>query len=1199
MITNNDLTIENLSYTKKDFGQIYPELLDLAKQLSSKWDPTNTNESDPGIVLLKLAAFVADKNNYNIDKNVLEQFLTSCTQESSMDKLCAMIGYNRHYYRSATTNIALTYLGKLNSTEDDATDIEKASSFTLKAFKTTFKTSENVVYTLLQDIVINDNNRSVSGKLAIEGELSSLSVLGSTSIQLQNLDSNNRIYFPNTNVAENGIIINNQYYTLENENVWHRVDNLNDQALGSFVYKFGYDSDKGYPYLEFPSDIADLIGSGLTIDYIISTGTAGKVANGDITTCNSITIILPDDTTASASLPEDTYTIANSSSLGASDPETITDSYNNAKKVVGTFSTLVSAKDYSNYLNTYTDTINNKVVSNVVATDLRTDPQFSKKILLRDAAASSYFDVILSDSAQEHLYDITLRGFTPVNRTINTLALYNLTYSDLVSSDLVDIQDVLSDVKSLTQSTILPLTTSTWTDSSIDIFTTILGKYKLSVNIIPKYKVSITEESDIINNVKEALYKNFNSQKLDFGQEIPYDSLVSVMENADTRIKAINLSEPEITYAYKTNNEEFDFSLTGDSSNNKPFNTLVSTVADNILAGCLPLYYFDDTFTYSYAQDITTADTTPLMGIVANPVISTTIEKNQAVQLVKKSFIAQHTYPVGVYYSFKSSSTTPIAANTTYKLKSNEYLYINYTDSEDVVQKIKYKEGDVVKANFSLYDGSSGKIIAQSGYKTPYSTTASKFYNAEFTEEDTTATADNHTAGDICLYYIGTSEQIELLKENGVTLPKTSKAFWYIKPRIVKKENTYKIDNSQGDLIFTNGYYVLEEDEYFIYPSDDMLSLNICGAGTRIESSSNLIRKNNQVIDLTTLINATEDYDTTTFEKTFAWETLSGVVNIYETNSTTYIEGDTIAATFDSDTTDITTSWKTPKTLKVNEEPIALAEIESPIIRSVQSITCSADNPISTTNLSIIDSTGNAVSTNNSLLQTSSQVDSYNDLCVLGIMQYTQEGSHLIPKKSGDDYEYLFSTSAYIYSNSNTNTPAATLNYLGAKAISDNIAINSRQEYTISYVKFKEYMSSITSKTFTLSSKDGFASAYVFDTISCKTQIVTNTQSCDLSEFINGESGNLYIHEPTVLKTYDYLKISDNFNNTLKTKLQTYTSFDPFGEKNTYNYITSYTPIFSFFDPNNIYNKMTIAKIDFENSKFNVVGGNLRYATNK
>ena len=93
MINETELNISNKSYTNKDFASIYPELLELAKKLTNKWDPSTSNESDPGVVLLKLLAFIGDKNNYYIDKSILETFLPSATQESSMRKLTEMNGY--------------------------------------------------------------------------------------------------------------------------------------------------------------------------------------------------------------------------------------------------------------------------------------------------------------------------------------------------------------------------------------------------------------------------------------------------------------------------------------------------------------------------------------------------------------------------------------------------------------------------------------------------------------------------------------------------------------------------------------------------------------------------------------------------------------------------------------------------------------------------------------------------------------------------------------------------------------------------------------------------------------------------------------------------------------------------------------------------------------------------------------------------
>ena len=102
-MTQKERELSNLSYTNKDFGQIYPELLDLATKISYKWDPASSDESDPGVVLLKLAALMADKNNYNIDKNILELFPLSVTQEANAREIFDQCGYVMRYYNSATT----------------------------------------------------------------------------------------------------------------------------------------------------------------------------------------------------------------------------------------------------------------------------------------------------------------------------------------------------------------------------------------------------------------------------------------------------------------------------------------------------------------------------------------------------------------------------------------------------------------------------------------------------------------------------------------------------------------------------------------------------------------------------------------------------------------------------------------------------------------------------------------------------------------------------------------------------------------------------------------------------------------------------------------------------------------------------------------------------------------------------------------
>ena len=116
----SDSIISNLSYTNKDFNTIYPELLDLVKKLTYKWDPSISNESDPGVILIKLNALIADKCNYSSDKNVLECFPLSVTQESNARQLYEQLGYYMHWYNSAKVQVFISFKNEDGTyTEDD------------------------------------------------------------------------------------------------------------------------------------------------------------------------------------------------------------------------------------------------------------------------------------------------------------------------------------------------------------------------------------------------------------------------------------------------------------------------------------------------------------------------------------------------------------------------------------------------------------------------------------------------------------------------------------------------------------------------------------------------------------------------------------------------------------------------------------------------------------------------------------------------------------------------------------------------------------------------------------------------------------------------------------------------------------------------------------------------------------------------
>lgn len=393
MITKEDIELSKMSYTNKDFASLYPDLLDLAKQLTNSWDPSASNESDPGVVLLKEGAFIADHNNYNIDKNVLENFLPSATQETSVRNLVEMNGYVPRYYISAT--------GDLNFSYDRGDDEEAPDQFTIKRFTIQVSSERgDVTYTQVEDLTITAENAKDTCTF-MEGSLSTLTVNGIQNITLDNIDDNNRVYFPVRYVAENGVFISNTLLDGKiNYDFWEQKDYLLTQPLGSKVYKIDYDSSLDLPYIEFPSDIANIIESGLTIRYIVSSGVNGNVSAGVLNNIisPSTAITLSKSASENIDIPTEYFTVYNSSSiLNGKDPETIDEMYQSFKKVVGTFDTLVTCKDFQNAIYMMSDDNKTKIVSNDIVTDIKTDYNKSLRVATYDEYGPYFKNVALSN----------------------------------------------------------------------------------------------------------------------------------------------------------------------------------------------------------------------------------------------------------------------------------------------------------------------------------------------------------------------------------------------------------------------------------------------------------------------------------------------------------------------------------------------------------------------------------------------------------------------------------------------------------------------------------------------------------------------------------------------------------------------------------------------------------------------------------
>ena len=863
-MNEQELNLTKLSYVDKDFASIYPDLLDLVKMLTNRWDPSTSNESDPGVVLLKIGAFLADHLNYNIDKNILECFLPSATQEESVRKIAEFGGYVPKYYRSAVGNVSVTYNPN-----------NFITGFTIPEFSIVISNDDgSITYTQLDPIAISSKNSPTTVNF-IEGTLQRLSV-DSDIITLDNLDNNNRIYFPNQYIAENGVFIYNTVggQRASGAEAWKKTDYIYTRPIGTKCYKIDYDSSRNLPYIEFPSDIANLIGDGLAIFYIYTSGSYGNVKAKELNKVVSINVSSIDQTGGIEIVSDDFVVSNNGAILNGCEPENIDEIYQSYKKIVGTFDTLVSTQDYSNAIRTAEDSYGENIISNGLVTDRRIDYNNAINVVVRRLTGTGFENVALNkfgkftfngslaseptnpergwiytnstdgktylctdvttdDSGTVHATweEITslnsddineyLDGMTPYDLIIYALQKYsasdyNSVYywqalknsflqipgdSDPNTQSIGDVESNLID--SLEENKCINHIFKDLRDGQIYCFKNYVP---LTVDIIPYNKVTKYERNEILDNIRRALSDNFNSSKVEFGEELNYDEVKGVIEGADPRINYVRLSDFNYTTKVMLKDstpENAEELLITDNSPIDGSMFLVDLAAKNVLSGRLCLFDFDDNFNYQYGQtdcnvypDIVEIKTSAKINAASGLTYRETLEKNTYLEILYPSYYSKETYGSYVLYNFYSPNNKIILAGTEYTLQSDETLSVYYKDSTGKITTYEHKAGETIQPSFDLYNfdhpDNNNRVYTKDN----------KDYNQLASNES-----------------ISTRVLLETEFNN--------------------EQYVYWIVNNTGGVLFPadEDTKVLDDGEFFIYTDSTKTNLTILGRGTKLVRS--------------------------------------------------------------------------------------------------------------------------------------------------------------------------------------------------------------------------------------------------------------------------------------------------------------------------------------------------------------------------
>ena len=946
MAQQDDELISNTSYVNSDFRQIYPQLLDTAKKLTNKWDPTLSNESDPGNILIKEAAIVADKNNYHVDKNVLECFPLSATQQSSARQLYDLAGYKMHWYRSAIAPVSFTLLKSLDTIVKEQLDNnnEELSNIIIPAGTTIVDSSGEYAYTTLTQSSPLEEAGQVVSVNAIQGNIIEYEINGTYTITINNLDENLRLYFPQNIIAENGIFVFNEgsnpsvegfvntiydnfsvikLSELQNASGWILVDNLSDYPAGSKIFSFGLDLDSDTCYIQFPEDIiaSDLIGSGLNIYYTTTSGVNGSIKSsilnkfsGDCVQPTYVNGIQSDSVVIN-----DYIIINNQSSTEGKDPESLESAYKNYKKTIGTYKTLVSKRDYNNAIyNINNDLDTGSLISNGFVTDRVSDINFSQDVIVSNLNKDYTENYISKKDTDYWNLDESYSGFNSTDMYVNYYILHDNQFTLVTLSN----KDSLN---------IIPGTTIAYTKNTADIINSYdvvlyLLQASDSINYISDYNK--TFEPDISDEVLYSVQKDLDEYKsvqhnLSYANSKAnsvYHHIDNVcilngilntyykISNSEAKIIQDNVIKALLT---KYNSREIDF------GNELDYTELLETIKNSdtrIKSISLNIPEYEPILNYVENNQVNKKSLYSSGSIddnnktIAKMVLSGNVQLFKFKDDFQIDFGQVDSDSTDVLSNIKTYNEIDVECVTdkdtpleTTPLNQNDVIQIiypslittdNYNPTVKYMSTFECNEGVyVLKENdrlrFIYNDNGVNKLSRNYVYGDIIRVTGFNILNTNSSDSDFN-NVNSPTAKSI-----RTSQLVEILDISNITIPVGAK--YYIVSNSLTSEGNYQL------VLNANTPYILKENEYFIYTDNIGSGLVILGSGTTLLCEQNLTLSSKNI----SLDNILKSDDNTIQN---VWNSLSQEITAQENTIINLGKGDRVAFLTENDASPISIS---------------------------------------------------------------------------------------------------------------------------------------------------------------------------------------------------------------------------------------------------------------------------------------------------
>lgn len=879
-----------------DFIKDYEDILKLVKTLTNKWDPSISDEADPGVVLIKLATLMKDKLSYKQDLSEAQAYLDTVSDRQAAFELLQMLGY------VMKNKISSTGIISIRNTSD--------SPLNLEAFNTVFSNSDDSITFFLLPVgaaVFTIQGNSSASLRMMEGSPFDITKEGVDYFNIKDIDESGRLYLGKSGLAQNGVFIGEETETAGTYD-YTKWSNIEASVLyPKDKYFFVLTNSEGENYIQFPKNFETLIGAkNFKVKATYSKGAGGNISAGTLSKINVNSEVL------TISQPNDI--------ISGYNEETISQGIQNYYNTLDVFNTLVTSNDYNEAIKN----IRNPEISNIPGKQNKLFSNgYARTAVDRQDKIVETYDKMVNDTLQEDQYTKYFADSEVADRVIQVVGLENAdSYEDSFKLLTKSSDEALKNKvkEQLDEASSIASEIEFSNDGYIRADATLNGY--IMANITSK-----SQANEILKNIIAKLKSEYKADKLTFGKALGYNELVSNIYDSDSRIMSVSLQEPQYQVK-KVYIDEDGIEQTESLSDVDKLD--IATKA--VLEGSIPLYKFSNRSNTSNIAILNPGYINLGLGMnnykqinEGNPYnLQIAIKDNgwsyikssggelksyNVLQLRKPIMVEDTVYGYGVRYCYQSRLTEYLTFTSESNLlkgsliKSGSIILLDPTSTKGLVEKFKETTTNItdtasgeilakkveitedytvlesvqvltnIKDNISILAKNSsianGSLINGTVYSAPvikngseHKLASNESFFVKTGSTDWVSLADGSIIKPAGLDIIaspstsvsesnilGTSQSIALLKESKSTISNDLKYF------IVTNGN-------HSITLGNNKNYMLEEGEFFVYSNSNLSEYIILGAGTVLSSES----RNDIILDNVKTSDTVSDIQLTAFK---------------------------------------------------------------------------------------------------------------------------------------------------------------------------------------------------------------------------------------------------------------------------------------------------------------------------------------------